>query len=238
MTIEQVREEYKRVIGNDVSNRYKNDIEWMQNKIDDKHALMQVDPEADVLPVNSNDETITDDLEWAEQSESDLTEQGDVETEAEESGEDKAVEKALEIDPEAGELAQASNPAERDMLDSFTKVQKYYGFSMSDLNNTDRLVKYFKVPEKHLKLVHEYLVSITPKKENPIITSRWSRDYIRPLKEKYGLNSSDFFDEAKIRAKVFADLKNYEDQEVAKAEKEAEVKTILQYSKAALWPIK
>jgi hypothetical protein len=63
MTIEQVREEYKRVIGNDVSNRYKNDIEWMQNKIDDKHALMQVDPEADVLPVNSNDETITDDLE-------------------------------------------------------------------------------------------------------------------------------------------------------------------------------
>jgi hypothetical protein len=54
------------------------------------------------------------------------------------------------------------------------------------------------------------------------------------LKEKYGLNSSDFFDEAKIRAKVFADLKNYEDQEVAKAEKEAEVKTILQYSKAAL----
>lgn len=226
MTIEQVREEYKRVVWTDVSNRYKNNTEWMQNKI------------AEVLPTDSNDETITDDLEWAEQSESDLAEQGDVEVEAGESEEDQATEEEPELDPEAGELAQASNPAERDMLDSFTKVQKHYWFSMSDLWNTERLVNYFKVPEKHLKLVHEYLVSITPKKDNPIITKRGTIDYIRPLKEKYGLNSSDFFDEDKIRAKVFADLKTYTDEELAKAEKEAEVKAILQYSKAALWPIK
>jgi len=228
-TAEELQVLYKEVYGTDVSNRYKNNVEWMTNKIQ-AAQLTQLETEEIQQEEEKQEEVSSENVE---------PEAGEVvaeETPVEEENISimKHADKIQEqMDAVYTETIAPIEQAERDSLDTFVKVQKFYGFSTADINNTKKLKEYYKLSENHLALVEDYAISTTPKQDNPIITKRGTRDYIRPLKEKYGLNSQDFFDEEKLREKIFADLPNHKDQAEAKAIKEKEVQAVLTYAKAS-----
>jgi len=199
-TLQELQEQYAVEIGK-LPNNKKNDIEWIQSKLDEFHAGKEVDstPDEDGNPTPE---------EWM------IT---------------KAVETPKEV-PADDIVKETVNPVEVpkpipvSQEKSVAQIQSFYGITNEELYDDNILTKKFKLSPDEIKAIRTF----TEKSEAEIdlnLNYYQMPDYIQTIFHKYGFTGETLKSEAKIKEIIFGGTKNPSEAQ------ELEVHQLMEYYK-------